>query len=68
MMGAAQALDLREFKTGEGVTAARRRVRETVEFLDVDRSLAPDHTAMQALVKSCEVLETVEAVTGDLTA
>lgn len=68
MMGAAQALDLREFKTGDGVTAARKRVRETVEFLDVDRSLAPDHTAMKALVKSCEVLHAVEAVTGDLTA
>ncbi len=68
MMGAAQALDLRDFKTGEGVSAARKRVRETVDFLDVDRSLAPDHTAMQALVKSGEVLEAVEKVTGDLLA
>lgn len=68
MMAAAQALDLRDFQPGAGVAAARKRVRGTVEFLDVDRSLAPDHTAMTALVKSCGVLEAVEAVTGDLTA
>ena len=66
MMGAAQALDLREFNPGRGVDAARKRVRETVDFLEVDRSLAPDHTAMKALVKSCAVLEAVEAVVGDL--
>jgi len=66
MMAAAQALDMREFIPGEGVRAARDRIRETVEFLDVDRSLAPDHTAMQALVKSTAVLKAVEKVTGDL--
>ena len=68
MMAAAQALDLRDFNPGRGVSAARKRVRETVDFLEVDRSLAPDHTAMQALIKSCAVLEAVEAVTGDLLA
>jgi histidine ammonia-lyase len=60
MMAAAQALDLRDFKHGDGVTAARDCVREVVEFLDVDRSLAPDHTNMMALVRSCRVLESVE--------
>jgi histidine ammonia-lyase len=68
MMGAAQALDLRDFNPGEGVNAARARVRQTVDYLEVDRSLAPDHTAMQALIKSCAVLEAVEKVTGDLLA
>jgi histidine ammonia-lyase len=66
MMAAAQALDLREFNPGKGVKAALDRVRETVEYLDIDRSLAPDHTAMMALVESCDVLEAVEKVVGDL--
>jgi histidine ammonia-lyase len=41
-------------------------IREVVEFLDIDRSLAPDHTKMQHLVKSCRILEKVEEVVGDL--
>ena len=66
LMAAAQALDHRDFSPGRGVQAARRRVRETVAHLDEDRSLYPDHTAMQALVRSCAVLETVEAEVGSL--
>ena len=66
LMGAAQALDLRGFKPGRGVDAARRRIREAVAFLDEDRSLYPDHTVMQELVKSCAVLTAVEAEVGSL--
>ena len=66
LMAAAQALDFRDFTPGRGVQAARRRIRETVAFLDEDRSLYPDHTAMQALVGSCDVLAAVEAEVGDL--
>ena len=66
MMGAAQALDFRDFKSGKGVNAARARIRETVAYLDEDRSLYPDHTAMKALVKSCDVLTAVEKAVGDL--
>ncbi|MCP4571167.1 MAG: aromatic amino acid lyase [bacterium] len=66
MMAAAQALDFRDFTPGLGVRAAKARVRETVDFLDVDRSLYSDHTAMKALIKSCEVLEAVEREVGDL--
>ncbi len=66
MMGAAQALDFRDFNSGKGVNAARARIRETVAYLDEDRSLYPDHTAMKALVKSCDVLTAVEKAVGDL--
>jgi len=66
MMGAAQALNLRDFNPGVGVKAAWDRIRETVDYLDIDRSLAPDHTAMKALVKSCEVLDAVEKAVGSL--
>ncbi len=67
-MAAAQALDLRDFQPGQGCATARAVIREEVEFLDIDRSLAPDHTAMQKLVKSCRILEKVEEVVGDLSA
>ncbi len=45
-MAAAQALDFRDFDKGEGVTVARDVVRKYVEFLDIDRPLHNDHTAM----------------------
>ena len=40
--------------------------RKYVDFLDIDRPLYPDHTAMKELVKSCEILEEVEKLIGSL--
>ncbi|HID39086.1 MAG TPA: aromatic amino acid lyase [Calditrichaeota bacterium] len=65
-MAAAQALDLRNFKNGIGVAAAKTVIRKYVDFLDEDRPLHADHTRMQELVKSAEILETVEAKVGSL--
>lgn len=65
-MAAAQALDFREFTPGKGVRKAREVIRKYVDFLDEDRPLYPDHTRMKELVKSCEILEEVEKVVGDL--
>lgn len=65
-MAAAQALDFREFTPGAGVTAARNVIRKHVEHLDVDRPLYNDHNQMKELVKSCEILSTVEQVVGSL--
>jgi len=65
-MAAAQALDLRNFTNGKGVTAARKTVRKYVEHLDVDRPLYNDHNRMKELVKSCEILEEVEKAVGSL--
>lgn len=65
-MAAAQALDFREFTPGQGVQIARQTVRKHVEHLDVDRPLYTDHNKMKELVKSCEILETVEAAVGSL--
>jgi histidine ammonia-lyase len=65
-MAAAQALDFREFEKGRGTRAAQRVIRERVAHLDVDRPLYPDHNAMQALVRSGEILAAVEAEVGPL--
>ena len=65
-MAAAQALDFREFSPGKGVQAARDVIRKHVEFLDIDRPLHRDHNIMHDLVKSCEILESVEDVIGSL--
>ncbi len=64
-MAAAQALDFRDFKFGKGVQAAREVIRQHIDFLDIDRPLHIDHTAMKALVKSGEILREVEAVIGE---
>ncbi|MBC8316069.1 MAG: aromatic amino acid lyase [Bacteroidetes bacterium] len=65
-MAAAQALDFREYTFGAGTTKAKKVVRRHVKFLDIDRPLYPDHNKMKDLVKSCEILEEVEAFVGSL--
>ncbi|MBD3349579.1 MAG: histidine ammonia-lyase [Candidatus Eisenbacteria bacterium] len=65
-MGAAQALDFRDFTPGKGVRKAKEVVRRHVEHLDEDRPLYPDHTTMKELVRSCEILEEVEKEVGKL--
>jgi histidine ammonia-lyase len=65
-MAAAQALDFREFTPGKGVQIARQVIRKHVDHLDIDRPLFADHNTMKALVKSCEILETVEGAIGSL--
>jgi len=66
MMAAAQALDLRDWKFGVGVSKAREVIRRHVAFLEIDRPLYPDHTAMKELVKSCDILREVEQAIGSL--
>jgi histidine ammonia-lyase len=67
-MAAAQALDFRkeEYSFGDGVQKAHDVIRKYVDFLEIDRPLYPDHTAMQELVKSCEILDEVEKLIGSL--
>ncbi|MCK9421780.1 MAG: aromatic amino acid ammonia-lyase [Bacteroidales bacterium] len=65
-MAAAQALDFREYKFGNGVTKAKEIIRKHVDFLDIDRPLYPDHNKMKELVKSCEILKEVEKTVGPL--
>jgi histidine ammonia-lyase len=65
-MAAAQALDFREYKFGKGVNKAKEVIRKYVAFLDIDRPLYPDHNAMKSLVRSCEILDEVEKVVGNL--
>ncbi len=66
LMAAAQALDFREYAFGKGVTKAKEVIRRHVDFLDIDRPLYNDHNKMKALVKSCEILNEVEALVGKL--
>ena len=63
---AAQALDFRDFSFGKGTAAAKARIRETVEFLDIGRPLHEDHTNMMELVRTCDILEVVESTVGSL--
>ena len=65
-MAAAQALDFRQHNFGQGVQTAKKVIRKYVPYLDEDRPLYPDHTKMKALVKSGEILETVEQEIGSL--
>jgi histidine ammonia-lyase len=66
LMAAAQALDFRDFRFGIGTAKAKEIVRRHVAFLDEDRPLYPDHTAMKELVQSCEILRAVEEEVGSL--
>ncbi len=66
LMAAAQALDFRDYGFGTGTTRAKEVIRKHVKFLDIDRPLYPDHTAMKELVRSGEILDEVEKVVGSL--
>ena len=66
LMAAAQALDFRDYRFGKGVAKAKEVIRRHVDFLDIDRPLYNDHTKMQELVKSCEILHEVEHAVGGL--
>ncbi len=65
-IAAADALDQRDYKPGRGIQAARDVIRKHVEHLGEDRPLYPDHTKMADIVRSCEILEAVEAEVGSL--
>jgi histidine ammonia-lyase len=71
-MAAAQALDMRErledtpYRFGDGTAKAKEVIRKYVEYLDIDRPLYPDHNVMKDLVQSCEILDEVERVVGNL--
>lgn len=65
-IGAAQALDFRDFQPGQGTQAAHKAVRSVVEHLDIDRPLFPDHNNMREAVKNLVVLKAVEAAIGEL--
>ena len=64
MMAAAQALDIRKGKLGKGTEIAHRVIRKYVDYLDEDRPLYKDHNTMVKLLKSNEILETVEKELG----
>lgn len=66
LIAAADGLDQRDHRPGRGVTAAYEVIRTHIEHLGEDRPLYSDHTKMAEVVKSCEILEAVEAVTGSL--
>jgi histidine ammonia-lyase len=66
LMAAAQALDFRTFQPGKGTLAAKKKIREHVEFLEIDRPLNVDHNKMMALTKSLDILAAVEAEVGEL--
>lgn len=65
-MAAAQAIDLRKFKNGRGVSKALQIIREHIDFLDEDRPLYNDHNTMKDLVKSGKILDAVESEIGPL--
>jgi histidine ammonia-lyase len=65
-IGAAQALDLRDFAPGRGTSAARAAVRRVVEHLDEDRPLYSDHDAMAAAIRRCDLLDAVVESVGAL--
>ncbi|MCD6162676.1 MAG: aromatic amino acid lyase [candidate division Zixibacteria bacterium] len=66
LIAAAQALDFRDFKPGQGTQAAHSAVRKVVEHLDKDRPLYKDHNNMAEAVKQNEVLKAVENKVGPL--
>ncbi len=66
-----QAIDIRRLKNshGQGLSpvqeAVYNHVRKTVDFFEVDREIWPDIKAVEAMVRSGELLELVDAQAPD---
>jgi histidine ammonia-lyase len=66
-LAACQALDLLlPLRPGRGVEAAHLAVRRDVPFMERDRVLAPDITAVEGLIRSGALTAAVEAACGPL--
>ncbi len=66
LLAAAQGLEYIDKSPGKGVQAAYDLIREYVEPLNEDRSLAPDIKLTRNLVKKEIISDTVEKVVGNL--
>jgi histidine ammonia-lyase len=65
-ISAADGIDHRGHQAGRGTMVAHKVIRKHIEHLGEDRPLYPDHTRMAEVVRSCEILEAVEAEVGSL--
>ncbi len=65
-IAAAQALDFRNFRFGQGTQAAHAAIRKVVAHLEEDRPLYVDHNNMMQAVKNRAILQAVEATIGEL--
>ena len=66
LMAAAQGLDFRKHKLGDGVKLAKDLIREKVDFLDIDRPLHGDHNTMKEMVKTSKIVDEIELSFGNL--
>lgn len=70
LLCAAQAVDLftaeRPYQAGEGTRAAHGAIRRHVAYLERDRVLSEDIEAVVGLIRSGEILGSVEAAVGPL--
>ena len=70
LLCAAQAVDFvsrqKGLSPGEGTNAAWQTIRKKIGYLDSDRQLSDDITAMAAMVRSGEIVAAVESVVGEL--
>ena len=66
LIAAADGLQHRGHRMGRGSRVAFDVIRKHVDFLGEDRPLFRDHTVMAEVVKSCEILDAVEAEVGSL--
>ena len=71
LLTACQAIDVRRLQKtyGTGLSpvgeAVFKRVRQQVRFMDVDREIWPDIQAVEAIVRSGELLEIVRTMVPD---
>ena len=67
MLSAAQGIDFRApLKCGRGTSAAFQAIRKEIPFYEKDQYMQPLMLKSLELVKSCRVLDAVEAEIGEL--
>jgi histidine ammonia-lyase len=67
LVSAAQALDFHKpLKPGKGVAIAHQRIRQEISHLDKDRYLRPELDKLRGLLRSGELVSSVEQAVGKL--
>ncbi len=64
MIASSQAIDIRGAEAGKGTAIAHKIIRQSIDHLDEDRALFPDHDTMVDILQSGSMIDAIEEEIG----
>ena len=66
MIASSQAIDIRGGEAGKGTAIAHNIIRQSIDHLDDDRALFPDHDTMVEILQSGSMINAIEDEIGPI--